>query len=102
PPSLLRAGTQNTGAGNTKGAERACRRGLAVAPDNVELHNSLGWTLFHDGRSAEAPDEYKRALEIDPEHVKSHTNLALALVELGQLEEAAAHFERSLAREPKP
>jgi len=100
--SFLRAGMANERTGDHKGAERAYRRGLAVAPDNVELHNSLGWTLFQDGRSAEATAEYKRALEIDPEHVKSHNNLALALVELGQLEEAAAHFERSLAREPKP
>ena len=58
-------------------------------PDDVELRNALGWTLFQDGRTAEAVTEYKRALAADPKHAKAHNNLALALVELGQLDEAA-------------
>jgi tetratricopeptide (TPR) repeat protein len=99
--SFLRAGMANERTGDHKGAERAYRRGLEIAADNVELRNALGWSLFQDGQSAEAAAEYKRALAIDPDHVKSHNNLALALVELGQLEEAAGHFERSLAVEPK-
>jgi pentatricopeptide repeat protein len=99
--SFLRAGMANEHTGDHKGAERAYRRGLEIAPDNVELRNALGWTLFQDGRSAEAAGEYRRALAADPDHVKSHNNLALALVELGELEEAAGHFQRSLALEPK-
>jgi Flp pilus assembly protein TadD len=91
----------NEHTGDHKGAERAFRRGLEIAPDNVELHNSLGWTLFQDGRSEEAVAEYTRALELDPKHAKAHNNLALAQVELGNLEEAAAHFQASLAIEPK-
>jgi Flp pilus assembly protein TadD len=99
--SFLRAGMANEHTGDHKGAERTYRRGLEIAPDDVELHNALGWTLFQDGRSPEAVAEYRRALAVDPKHVKSHNNLALALVELGQLEEAAGHFEQSLAVEPK-
>jgi Flp pilus assembly protein TadD len=99
--SFLRAGMANEHTGDHKGAERAYRRGLEIAPDNVELRNALGWTLFQDGRSAEAAAEYRRALATDADHVKSHNNLALALVELGELEEAAGHFKRSLAVEPK-
>jgi len=99
--SFLRAGMANENTGDHKGAERAYRRGLEIAPDHVELRNALGWTLFQDGRPAEAVAEYQRVLAVDPKHVKSHNNLALALVELGRLEEAAGHFERSLAVEPK-
>ncbi|MEB2284634.1 MAG: hypothetical protein B6D46_00495 [Polyangiaceae bacterium UTPRO1] len=99
--SFLRAGLSNQNTGDYKGAERSYRRGLQVAPDNVDLHNALGWTLFQDGRSAEAVDEYKRALAIDPKHAKSHNNLALALLELGKFDEAAEHFSASLAIEPK-
>ncbi len=101
PYSFLRAGMANEHTGNHEGAERAYRRGLELAPDDVELRNALGWTLFQGGRSAEAVAEYERALTKDPHHVKSHNNLALALVELGRLEEAAAHFKTSLALEPK-
>jgi tetratricopeptide (TPR) repeat protein len=101
PYSFLRAGMANEHTGDHKGAERTYRRGLEIAPDDVELHNALGWTLFQDGRTAEAVAEYEHALAANPDHVKSHNNLALALVELGRLEEAAGHFERSLQLEPK-
>ena len=100
--SYLRAGMANEHTGDHKGAERAYRRGLEVAPDNVELRNALGWTLFQDGRPEEAVAEYERALAADPKHAKAHNNLALALVELGRLEEAAKHFEQSVALDPKP
>ncbi|HSQ01268.1 MAG TPA: tetratricopeptide repeat protein [Candidatus Dormibacteraeota bacterium] len=99
--SFLRAGMANEHTGDHKGAERAYRRGLDIAPDNVELRNALGWTLFQDGRTGEAVAEYKRALAANPNHAKAHNNLALALVELGELEEAAGHFKASLAIEPK-
>jgi Flp pilus assembly protein TadD len=101
PYSFLRAGLANENTGDHVGAERAFRRGLAIAPDDVELRNALGWTLFQEARTADAVAEFERALQIDPDHVKSHNNLALALVELGRLEEAAVHFRKSLALEPK-
>ena len=101
PYSFLRAGMANENTGDHKGAERAFRRGLELAPEDPELRNALGWTLFQDGRSAEAVAEYERALAADPKQVKSHNNMALALVELGRLDEAAAHYEASLQLQPK-
>ncbi len=101
PYSFLRAGMANENTGDHKGAERAYRRGLEIAPDDAELRNALGWTLFQQGRSEEAIAEYERALKSDPRLVKSHNNLALALVELGRLEEAAGHYKTSLELEPK-
>jgi Flp pilus assembly protein TadD len=98
--SFLRAGMANEHTGDHKGAERAYRRGLAIAPDNAELHNALGWTLFQDGRPGDAVGEYERALTANPKHAKAHNNLALSLVELGRLDEAAEHFQTSLALEP--
>lgn len=99
--SFLRAGMANEHTGDHRGAERSYRRGLEIAPDNVELHNALGWTLFQDGRTPEAVAEYRRALALNPGHAKAHNNLALALVELGEIAEAADHFRQSLAVEPK-
>jgi tetratricopeptide (TPR) repeat protein len=101
PYSFLRAGMANEQTGDHTGAERAFRRGLEIAPDDAELHNALGWTLFQDGRTAEAVAQYERALTANPTHAKAHNNLALALVELGRLEEAASHFTRSLEIEPR-
>lgn len=101
PYSFLRAGTANERTGDHAGAERAFRRGLELAPNDPEILNALGWTLFQSGRPAEAAVEYERALAANPEHAKSHNNLALALVELGRLDEAASHFRASLAIEPR-
>ncbi len=101
PYSFLRAGTANQRTGDYAGAERLFRRGLELAPDDAELHNALGWTLFQSGRPAEAVAEYQRALAAEPRHAKAHNNLALALVELGRLEEAASHFRASLEIEPR-
>ena len=101
PYSFLRAGLANENTGNHEGAERAYRRGLKLAPDNVELRNALGWTLFQEGKTAAAVMEYNRALKADPNHAKTHNNLALALVELGQLDDAAKHFQRSLELDPR-
>jgi Flp pilus assembly protein TadD len=101
PYSFLRAGMANEHTGDHRGAERAYRRGLELAPEDAELHNALGWTLFQDGRTNEAAAEYERALASNPAHAKAHNNLALALVELGRLDDAAAHFRKSLELEPR-
>jgi Flp pilus assembly protein TadD len=101
PYSFLRAGLANEHTGDHAGAERAYRRGLELDPEDPELRNALGWTLFQTGRTPEAVVEYERALVRKPDGAKTHNNLALALVELGRLEDAADHFEASLAIEPK-
>ncbi|RMF22357.1 MAG: tetratricopeptide repeat protein [Deltaproteobacteria bacterium] len=98
--SFYRAGMANERTGDHKGAERNYRRGLELDPDNVEIHNALGWTLFQEGRTEEAVEEYERALAVDPNYVKSHNNIALALVELGRLEEAADHYRKSVELDP--
>jgi tetratricopeptide (TPR) repeat protein len=101
PYSYLRAGTANERTGDHAGAERAFRRGLELAPDDPEILNALGWTLFQSGRSADAVVAYERAVARDPRLAKAHNNLALALVELGRLEDAAQHFQTSLEIEPR-
>ncbi|MEW6271660.1 MAG: tetratricopeptide repeat protein [Thermodesulfobacteriota bacterium] len=101
PYSFLRAGTANERTGDHAGAERLFRRGLELAPNDAEILNALGWTLFQAGRPADAVVEYERALAADPRHAKAHNNLALALVELGRLEDAASHFKASLEIEPR-
>jgi hypothetical protein len=73
----------NERTGDHVGAERSFRRGLELEPKNADLHNALGWTLFQEGRSAEAIAEYEKALATDPEDVKANNNIALALTELG-------------------
>lgn len=101
PYSFLRAGLANQRTQDNTGAIRLFRRGLELAPNDPELHNALGWSLFQEGDSESAVAAFGQALQADPEHVKSHNNMALALVDLGRLADAARHFEASLKIEPK-
>jgi len=100
--SFLRAGMANERTGNYPGAVRAYQRGLAVAPQNVELLNSLGFALFQQGKSQEAVAALEKAIEVDPKHWKAHNNLALASIDIGELELAEAHYRESLAIELQP
>ncbi len=100
--SFLRAGMANERTGNYPGAVRAYRRGLEVEPENVELLNALGFSLFQQGRSDEAVEALEKAVEVDPKHSKAHNNLALASIDIGELELAEAHYRESLALEPQP
>lgn len=100
--SFLRAGMANERTGNYPGAVRAYERGLAVAPENVELLNALGFALFQQGRSREAVAALEKAIAVDPKHWKAHNNMALASIDLGELELAEAHYRESLAIEPQP
>ncbi len=101
PYSFLRAGTANERTGDYVGAERAFRRGLGIAPEDADLRNSLGWTLFQTERTTEAIAEYRRALATDPKHARAHNNLALALLELGDLRQALGHLQTSVEIEPR-
>jgi tetratricopeptide (TPR) repeat protein len=100
--SFLRAGMANERTGNYPGAVRVYERGLVVDPDNVELLNAMGFSLFQQGKSAEAVVALEKALAIDPKHWKAHNNMALASIDLGELEVAEAHYRESLAIEPQP
>ena len=99
--SFLRAGMANERTGNYPGAVRLYERGLAVEPENVELLNALGFSLFQQGKSEAAVTALEKAIAADPKHAKAHNNLALASVDLGEFELAEAYYRESLAIEPQ-
>ena len=100
--SFLRAGMANERTGNYAAAVRTYRRGLEIEPDNVELLNATGFSLFQMGRSEEAVPVLEHALSVDPQHWKAHNNMALVAVDIGELELAEAHYRESLAIEAQP
>jgi tetratricopeptide (TPR) repeat protein len=100
--SFLRAGMANERTGDYPGAVRSYQRGLDVEPENVELLNALGFSLFQQGKSEEAVVALEKALAIDPKHAKAHNNMALASIDIGEFELAEAHYRESLAIEPQP
>jgi tetratricopeptide (TPR) repeat protein/WD40 repeat protein len=100
--SFLRAGIANERTGNYPAAVKSYERGLEVEPDNVELLNGMGFSLFQQGKSEEAVQALEKALALDPQHWKAHNNMALASIDLGELEMAEAHYRESVAIEPQP
>jgi Flp pilus assembly protein TadD len=100
--SFLRAGMANERTGNYPGAVRSYRRGLEIEPDNVELLNAMGFSLFQQGKSKEAVVAFEKALAVDPKHWKAHNNMALASIDIDELEVAEAHYRESLAIKPQP
>lgn len=75
-------------------AEAACRRLLAIDPDNAVAHFNLGQVADAAGRSADALASYRRAMAINPELAAIRLPLAVALHKLELAEEAMDAYRR--------
>lgn len=72
------------GIGCCAGAEGLYEEGVAASevalrlePDNQQLVNDLGWSLFQAGRLQEARDTLARAVDMDPQDELARENLRL-------------------------
>jgi Flp pilus assembly protein TadD len=77
-------------------AEKSHRAALALAPDQSELHNNLGYNLLSQKKGDAAVAELRRAIELDPKSDIAHNNLATALARSdSSSQEALAEWIRS-------
>jgi tetratricopeptide (TPR) repeat protein len=58
-------------------AARYLRESLALRPDNVESHYSLGRVLYQQNHFDAAESEFREVLRMQPRHVKAMDNLGL-------------------------
>ena len=72
------------------------RKALAVKPDYGYALMSLGLSLKHLGRRAEALAALRQAVECSPEYSELHLYLGEALAEDGQISEARRHIEQAI------
>ncbi|MCX7013216.1 MAG: tetratricopeptide repeat protein [Candidatus Sumerlaeota bacterium] len=86
--------------GDLEHAEAAYRRALEFGPNDPDLWNNLGETLFRERRTVEAEKAFRRAFEADSSYVRALNNLAVSLQERGALGEAEAAFRRALEIAP--
>jgi serine/threonine protein kinase/Flp pilus assembly protein TadD len=77
------------------------RAALALRPEAVPVHNSLGLALETKGQLDEAIAHFEYALRHDREDVPAHLNLGLALEAKGMLDGAIVQYEHTLRLEPK-
>jgi Tfp pilus assembly protein PilF len=74
--------------GRNADAERELREGIRQAPDQGELHYSLGLLLAEEGRLDEAARSLREAARLLPHRARINYNLGLALQRLGRTAEA--------------
>jgi len=77
-------------------AESWYTKALAALPDECDLLNNLGTSLWFLGRLDAAEEHYRRAHEIHPSSHSSLNNLANIQRTLGRLDEAEANYRRAL------
>ena len=76
-----------------KRRSRATSLGLAIEPNNVDLHNKYGIALLDLGRAQEALSSLARSLARNPEHVEALGNRGNALVKLNRPDEAISSYD---------
>jgi Flp pilus assembly protein TadD len=82
-------------------AEICARQVLEAQPDDIDLLNALGVSLWRQGRAAEAEDVFRRAIAFGPKAAVVWTNLGLFLAEHARKAEAADAFRTALGLQPE-
>ena len=77
-------------------ASEYLRRGLAVDPDNAELHTSDGIALLRDGQSAEALAHFQRAMALTEPTADGWNNIGGAYYKMNNLAVSLESFEQAL------
>ena len=75
-------------------------RALALEPQRVEFHNSLGNALRAHGDLRGAAASFERALQLDPHSAEVFTNLGALMEQAGNLEDATLCYLRALELNP--
>jgi tetratricopeptide (TPR) repeat protein len=85
------------------------REVVALDPDDLAAHRSLGNLLLMTGHREEAAVHFRKAsemklraaIEADPASARGYNDLGAMLVETGRVEEAMAQFEKAVALKPE-
>lgn len=86
--------------GRWQEVQRACEQGLAVAPQDAELHFLHGVSCLELRRWAAAIYSLNVAVQLDSQSAEYQTQLARALSAVNRLPEAAAAAQRALQLKP--
>ena len=87
-------------AGFDEEAVPANQRALELEPENQELVNDLGWTLFRAGRFVEGRETLERAVSMDPSNQLASENLRLCMREIAGRKSGKAGKSQAARRGP--
>jgi tetratricopeptide (TPR) repeat protein len=74
-------------------ARREYGRAIALRPERIDAHNSLGAMAAQDGRWEEAARHYEEVVRLAPDFVDARRNLGQAWLSLGRTAEARREWE---------
>jgi TolB-like protein/DNA-binding winged helix-turn-helix (wHTH) protein/Flp pilus assembly protein TadD len=100
PLALAGRGQVLAGGGKHEEAIEAFRTALELAPEDADVHASLGFQLYLADRLPEAIDALRRTSELRPGSAYVWSTYGSMLMSAGRNDEARVAFERSLAIEP--
>ncbi len=100
PLALNIEGDQLFEGGDFSGALAEYARGLALAPDNVNLLNSLGVSYGRLGKFHESLAAFKKILKAEPDNMMAHYNLGYTHILSGRMEEAEEALSRAAELDP--
>jgi Flp pilus assembly protein TadD len=73
---------------------------LTLAPDNVEIYNNLGLTLYYLGRSAEALSKLNEGIAVDPMNQRIWLTTGFVNAQLGNIADARLALTNAVAMDP--
>ncbi|MGH9797912.1 MAG: tetratricopeptide repeat protein, partial [Candidatus Polarisedimenticolia bacterium] len=74
-------------------ARQEYRRAIALHPERIDAHNSLGAMAAQEGRWEEAARHYEEVVRLAPDFVEARRNLGQAWLSLGRTTDARREWE---------
>jgi tetratricopeptide (TPR) repeat protein len=100
--SFERAGNEFYRGGEPDRAIEQYRKALELNPENVHVHQRLGFLLYHVNHQFEEGLAHTReALRLDPRNAFAHSDLGVALLRQNQPDLALAHLQTASATLPR-
>ena len=98
--SYLRAASEFFKGDDFIGAERQCRKSLALNPKNAKAHTILGIVLSRQDKLDEANGHLLEAIRLDPTDYEAHYALGQTMTRQNKFDDAMRHFAAVLKLRP--
>jgi tetratricopeptide (TPR) repeat protein len=100
-PARFNLATLENGAGRNAAAIELLRGGIALSPEDGELHYALGLALAEEHGAGAAADALTRAAELLPDRARVRYNAGLALSAAGNADDAERELLAAAALDPR-
>lgn len=100
PWTCYRIGQAYQNLGMLPEAEAWYRRGVALAPANLDFKNKLGALLISMDRVAAGVEQLMASLQLNPKQVVALTDLGFATLKSGDVVRAMAYYNQALRLDP--